>query len=95
MVMFELSAIADSADEQHIPPELRAARFGDIDVVRRGPGNRNNKKCFRDGTPPEIMALAANPNDRTDPLWERAVSYLVGPEFVYEIKKVDIVKPRA
>jgi len=57
--------------------------------------NRNNKHCFRDGTPPEIMALAANPNDRTDPLWDRAVSYLVRPEFVYEIKTVEIVKPGA
>lgn len=55
--------------------------------------NRNNKKCFRDGTPPKIMALAANPNDRTDPLWYTAVLYLVGPECVYESKKVDIVKP--
>lgn len=57
--------------------------------------SRHNKNCFRDGAPPEIMALAVNPNDRTDPLWEVAVQYLLHPEFVYEIKKVDIIKPGA
>ena len=30
---------------------------------------------FVPGTPPEIMALLDNPNDYTDPLWERAMRY--------------------
>ena len=39
MVTSESSAIADSADEQHIPPEPRAARVGEFRVIRRGPVN--------------------------------------------------------
>lgn len=57
--------------------------------------NRHNRRCFRDGTPPEIIVLAENPYDRTDPLWEVAVKYLVRPEFVYEVRKVDVTKPGA
>jgi hypothetical protein len=58
MVTSESSAIADSADEQHIPPEPRAARFGEFRVIRRGPVNvsvRLNRSvvsiCLRVGCP--------------------------------------------
>ena len=51
----------------------------------RGPHN-----YFRDDAPPEIMALAKNLNDRTDPLWDRAMQYVDKQEFVYEIKQVSI-----
>lgn len=52
--------------------------------------NRNNKDFFRKDAPPEIKALASNINDRTNPLWDRALQYANKPEFVYEIKKVYI-----
>jgi len=57
--------------------------------------NRDNKSCFRDDAPQEIRALAENPNDRTDPLWALAVGYLIRPEYVYEIKKIDVIRPGA
>lgn len=41
MVTSESSAIADSADEQHILPEPWAARFGEVRVIRRGPVNES------------------------------------------------------
>jgi hypothetical protein len=52
--------------------------------------NRNNKDFFREDAPPEIKALANNLNNRTNPLWDRALQYANKPEFVYEIKKVYI-----
>ncbi|MGD2118230.1 MAG: hypothetical protein PVG66_07720 [Chromatiales bacterium] len=52
--------------------------------------NRGNKDFFRQDAPPEIKALANNLNDRTNPLWDRALHYANKPEFVYEIKKVHI-----
>jgi hypothetical protein len=52
--------------------------------------NRSKKDFFREDTPPEIKALANNLNDRTNPLWDRALKYANKPEFVYEIKKVYI-----
>ena len=52
--------------------------------------NRSNKDFFRKDAPPEIKALANNLNDRTNPLWDRALQYANKPEFVYEIKKVYI-----
>ena len=50
--------------------------------------NRGAKGFFRKDAPPEIRALADNINDRTNPLWDRALQYAVRPEFVYKIKKV-------
>ena len=35
---------------------------------------------FVPDAPPEIQALAANPNDRTDPLWDKAFRYLTAKE---------------
>ena len=52
--------------------------------------NRSNKDFFREDAPSEIKALANNLNDRTNPLWDRALKYANKPEFVYEIKKVYI-----
>jgi hypothetical protein len=52
--------------------------------------NRGNKDFFRKDAPPEIMALANNLNDRTNPLWDQALRYANKPEFVYEIKKIYI-----
>jgi hypothetical protein len=52
--------------------------------------NRSNKDFFREDAPPEIKALANNLNDRTNPLWDRALKYANKPEFVYEIKKIYI-----
>jgi hypothetical protein len=50
--------------------------------------NRGNKDYFRDDAPPEIKALAKDLNDRTNPLWDKALQYVNRPEFVYEIKQV-------
>jgi len=52
--------------------------------------NRGNKSFFREDAPEEIKALAKNINDRTNPLWDRALQYANKPEFVYKIKKVNI-----
>lgn len=52
--------------------------------------NRGKKDFFREDAPPEIKALASNLNDRTNPLWGRALQYANQPEFVYEIKEVYI-----
>ncbi len=52
--------------------------------------NRGNKNYFRADAPPEIKALARNLNDRTNPLWDRAMAYVNEPEFVYKIKQVQI-----
>lgn len=52
--------------------------------------NRSNKDFFREDAPLAIKALANNLNDRTNPLWNRALQYVNKPEFVYEIKKIYI-----
>lgn len=52
--------------------------------------NRSKKDFFREDAPPEIKALANNLNDRTNPLWDRALKYANKPEFVYKIKKIQI-----
>jgi hypothetical protein len=49
---------------------------------------RTDKNFFRDDAPPEIKALADNLNVRTNPLWDRAVRYINGPELVYRAKLV-------
>lgn len=50
--------------------------------------NRNNNEFFREDAPQEIKALANNLNDRTSPLWDKAIKYANKPEYVYEIKKI-------
>lgn len=50
--------------------------------------NRGNSNFFREDAPPEIKALEANINDRTNPLWDSALQYANKPEFVYEIKRI-------
>ena len=57
--------------------------------------NRGNKDFFRNDAPPEIKALAKNLNDRTNPLWDRALRYANKPEFVYKIKRVYLAQQRA
>lgn len=52
--------------------------------------NRDNKNFFRDDAPPEIKDLANNLQDRTDPLWDTAMQYINGPEFVYEVRKARV-----
>ena len=52
--------------------------------------NRDNKDFFREDAPPEIMALAENLNDRTSPLWDKAMKYAIEPEFVYAIRRIQI-----
>ena len=54
--------------------------------------NRDNSQYFRDDAPPEIKALANNLYDRTNPLWDKAMKYINEPEFVYKIKKIDIIE---
>ena len=50
--------------------------------------NRNNPNFFRDDAPPEIKELAKNLSDRTHRLWDKAMRYVLEPEFVYKIKNV-------
>jgi len=50
--------------------------------------NRHNKNYFRDDAPQEIKALAKDINNRTNPLWDKAIHYFNEPEFVYKIKQV-------
>jgi hypothetical protein len=53
--------------------------------------NLNNNNYFRDDAPPEIKALAKDLSNRTNPLWDRAMQYVIEPEFVYKIKQVLII----
>lgn len=53
--------------------------------------NQGNTNFFRDDAPPEIKALANNLYDRTDPLWNRAMRYIIEPEFVYEVRHARII----
>ncbi|NJM98775.1 MAG: hypothetical protein HC800_17905 [Phormidesmis sp. RL_2_1] len=70
--------------EKNIPP--RKLKITGISYDK----NRGKKDFFREDAPLEIKALANNLNDRTNPLWDRALQYANKPEFVYEIKKVYI-----
>jgi hypothetical protein len=54
------------------------------------PKIRCEDNYFRDDAPPEIKALAKNLNDRTNPLWDKAVQYVDEQEFVYKIQQVSI-----
>ena len=53
--------------------------------------NADNTDFFRDDAPPEIKALANNLQDRTNPLWDRALQYVNAPEFVYEVRQARIL----
>lgn len=53
--------------------------------------NAGNTAFFRDDAPPEIKALASNLQDRTNPLWDRALQYAIKPEFVYEVRQARIL----
>lgn len=55
------------------------------------PKIRREDNYFRGDAPPEIKALAKNLNDRTNPLWDKAVQYVDEQEFVYEIKQASII----
>ena len=52
--------------------------------------NQNNKNYFSDDAPQEIKALAKDINNRTNPLWDKAMSYINEPKFVYKIKHIYI-----
>ena len=52
--------------------------------------NRDSKAFFRKDAPPDLMALAENLNDRTSPLWDKAMKYAIEPEFVYKIRRIQI-----
>ncbi|MHC1653251.1 hypothetical protein ACODUL_08170 [Stenotrophomonas maltophilia] len=52
--------------------------------------NRGSAGFFRDDAPPEIKALATNLQDRTDPLWDRALQYANAPEFVFEVRRARV-----
>jgi hypothetical protein len=52
--------------------------------------NLGNTNFFREDAPAEIKALAANLSDRTHPLWDTALRYANGPEYVYEIRKAKV-----
>jgi len=54
------------------------------------PKIRCEDNYFRDDAPPEIKALAKDLNDRTNPLWDKAVQYVDEQEFVYKIQQVFI-----
>ena len=54
--------------------------------------NKDNKNFFVDDAPPEIKELAKNLNDRTNPLWDRALRYANRPEYVFEIRSAKVIK---
>lgn len=71
----------------------KAARISPLEFEVAGISydrNRGNQNFFRDDAPPEIKALAKNLNDRTDPLWDHALKYANGPQFVFEIRKAKV-----
>lgn len=43
---------------------------------------------FKDSAPPNIQALAENPNDRTNPLWDYAINYINRPQPTFKIKSI-------
>ena len=53
--------------------------------------NAGRTGYFRDDAPPEIKALADNLNDRTNPLWDRAMRYINEPDFVYEVRQARVI----
>lgn len=53
--------------------------------------NAGSTGFFRDDAPPEIKALAANLQDRTNLLWDRALQYANSPEFVYEVRQARVL----
>ena len=53
--------------------------------------NAGSTAFFRDDAPPEIKALASNLQDRTSPLWGRALQYAIEPEFLYEVRQARIL----
>lgn len=57
--------------------------------------NAGNKGFFRDDAPLEIKALAENLNDRTNPLWDKALQYANAPEYVYEVRQARVLPPDA
>lgn len=54
--------------------------------------NKGHKGYFRNNAPPEIIALEQDLSNRTNPLWDRAMKYINEPEFVYEIKSVNLFR---
>lgn len=54
--------------------------------------NRGSSGFFREDAPPEIKALAKNLQDRTNPLWDRALQFANAPEFVYEVRKARVIR---
>lgn len=52
--------------------------------------NRGCAGFFRDDAPPEIKALATNLQDRTNPLWDRALQYANAPDFVFEVRRARV-----
>ncbi len=52
--------------------------------------SRGSTGFFRDDAPLQIKALALNLQDRTDPLWDSAMAYIRGPDFVYEVRKAKV-----
>jgi|ERR1051325_621545 hypothetical protein len=52
--------------------------------------NQGTNDFFCKDAPPEIKALAKNLYDRTNPLWDKAMEYINKPEFVYEVKQIEI-----
>jgi len=52
--------------------------------------NRSNKNYFSDDAPKEIKALANDLNNRTNPLWDKAMPYINKTEFIYKIKHIHI-----
>ena len=57
--------------------------------------NAGNTDFFRNDAPPEIKTLASNLQDRTNPLWDRALQYVNAPEFVYKVRKARVFPPGA
>ncbi|MYN12770.1 hypothetical protein GSY71_06380 [Pusillimonas sp. TS35] len=53
--------------------------------------NKGNSGYFRDDAPAEIIALADNLLDRTNPLWDNAMQYINAPEFVYEVRQARVI----
>lgn len=47
---------------------------------------------FKDDAPEEIKALEKNLNDRTNPLWDRAVAFFAYPSYRYKVKSVKIFR---
>ena len=65
---------------------------GPVFEIRGFLKKKKHKSHFIDNAPPEIKALEKNFNDKTDPLWDKALKYIQPDEYEFKITSVNYLK---